>query len=46
VFDTVREAIVAAPGLRDKVRLVTLSFRPRARLAVGDARVCGQPGER
>ena len=28
VFDTVREAIVATPALRDKVRLVTLSFDP------------------
>jgi len=28
VFDTVRDAIVAAPALRDKVRLVTLSFDP------------------
>jgi protein SCO1/2 len=28
VFDTVREAIATAPALRDKVRLVTLSFDP------------------
>jgi len=28
VFDTVRDAVAAAPALRDRVRLVTLSFDP------------------
>src|SRR5437773_8664812 len=28
VFDTVRDAVAAAPTLRDRVRLVTLSFDP------------------
>ena len=28
VFDAVREAVAAAPALRDRVRLVTLSFDP------------------
>jgi cytochrome oxidase Cu insertion factor (SCO1/SenC/PrrC family) len=28
VFDTIRETVAAAPALRDRVRLVTLSFDP------------------
>ena len=47
VFDTVREVIVATPALRDKVRLVTLSFdpardSPSAMRAYAGSRVSGE----
>jgi len=49
VFDTVREVIVANPALRDKVRLVTLSFdpardSPSAMRAYAGSRVSGDAG--
>ena len=49
VFDTVREAIVATPALRDQVRLVTLSFdpardSPSAMRAYAGSRVSGDAG--
>ena len=49
VFDTVRETITATPALRDKVRLVTLSFdpardSPSAMRAYAGSRVSGDAG--
>ena len=49
VFDTVRETIAATPALRDKVRLVTLSFdpardSPSAMRAYAGSRVSGEAG--
>ena len=46
VFDTVREAIVATARAARQGPPGDAVVRPRARLAVGDARVRGQPGDR